>query len=154
MPGRREVASRTANKPAIAKAPFIYAKVWPIVGNVRTRREMQFCNSAGCMLMHGPGVTGILDAPAAAGTFPLTALPMTAECFGLAGLSRVLGIIVMSDAVAEASMPWLVARIRENSGSYAPGFALLTVVALLGALAIAAIKYRDGKPESRWQLGQ
>ena len=79
---------------------------------------------------------------------------MTAECFGLAGLSRVLGIIVMSDAVAEASMPWLVARIRENSGSYAPGFALLTVVALLGALAIAAIKYRDGKPESRWQLGQ
>ena len=79
---------------------------------------------------------------------------MTAECFGLAGLSRILGIIVMSDAVGEASMPWLVARWRETTGSYAPGFWLLTVVALLGALAIAAIKYRDGKPASRWQLEQ
>jgi sugar phosphate permease len=77
---------------------------------------------------------------------------MTAECFGLAGLSRILGIIVMSDAVGEAAMPWLVARIRENSGSYAQGFLLLSVIALCGAIAIAAIRYRDGKPESRWQL--
>ena len=79
---------------------------------------------------------------------------MTAECFGLAGLSRILGIIVMSDAVGEAAMPWLVARIRENTGSYAKGFTLLSVIALLGAVAIAAIKYRDGKPDSRWQLEQ
>lgn len=79
---------------------------------------------------------------------------MTAECFGLAGLSRILGIIVMSDAVGEAAMPWLVARIRENTGSYVRGFALLSVVALLGAVAIAAIKYRDGKPVSRLQLEQ
>lgn len=79
---------------------------------------------------------------------------MTAECFGLAGLSRILGIIIMSDAVGEAATPWLVARIRENSGSYAQGFLTLSVVALLGAVAIAAIKYRDGKPASRWQLEQ
>jgi hypothetical protein len=29
---------------------------------------------------------------------------------------------------------------------------LLSVIALLGAVAIAAIRYRDGKPDSRWQL--
>jgi sugar phosphate permease len=77
---------------------------------------------------------------------------MAAECFGLAALSRVLGIIIMSDAVGEAVMPTLVATIREATGSYANGFALITGVALLGALAILSIKYRDGKPESRWQL--
>ncbi len=77
---------------------------------------------------------------------------MAAECFGLAALSRVLGIIIMSDAVGEAVMPTLVANIRETTGSYANGFALITGVALLGALAILSIKYRDGKPESRWQL--
>ncbi len=79
---------------------------------------------------------------------------MTAECFGLVGLSRILGIIIMSDAVGEAATPWLVARIRENTGSYAQGFFILSVVALLGAVAIATIKYRDGKPASRWQLEQ
>jgi sugar phosphate permease len=77
---------------------------------------------------------------------------MAAECFGLAALSRVLGIIIMSDAVGEATLPTLVANIRETTGSYANGFALITVLALLGAVAILSIKYRDGKPESRWQL--
>lgn len=77
---------------------------------------------------------------------------MAAECFGLAALSRVLGVIIMSDAVGEATLPTLVASIREATGSYAPGFAVITGLALLGALAILSIKYRDGKPESRWQL--
>jgi sugar phosphate permease len=77
---------------------------------------------------------------------------MAAECFGLAALSRVLGIIIMSDAVGEAVMPTVVANIRETTGSYANGFALITGLALLGAVAILSIKYRDGKPESRWRL--
>jgi sugar phosphate permease len=77
---------------------------------------------------------------------------MAAECFGLSALSRVLGVIIMSDAVGEATLPTLVASIREATGSYAPGFAMITVLALLGAVAILSIKYRDGKPESRWQL--
>lgn len=77
---------------------------------------------------------------------------MTAECFGLAGLSRILGIIIMSDAVGEAAMPWLVALIRESTGSYAPGFLMLSVVALLGAVAILSIRYRNGVPVSRLQL--
>lgn len=77
---------------------------------------------------------------------------MAAECFGLSALSRVLGVIIMSDAVGEATLPTLVASIREATGSYAPGFAMITVLALLGAVAILSIKYRDGKPASRWQL--
>ena len=79
---------------------------------------------------------------------------MAAECFGLGALSRVLGIIIMCDAVGEATMPTLVASIREATNSYTNGFALVTVLAILGAAAILSIKYRDGKPESRWQLEQ
>ncbi len=83
LPNGDEVLRESAIRRFLSrKSEFRDAKVWPIVGNVRTRREMQFCNSAGCMLMHGPGVTGILDAPAPTGTFPLTALPMTTESFG------------------------------------------------------------------------
>ncbi len=77
---------------------------------------------------------------------------MTAECFGLAGLSRILGIIITSDSVGEAVMPWIVARLRESTGSYAPGFTLLSTAALLGALAVAGIRYRNGVPASRLQL--
>ncbi|MGE0103450.1 MAG: MFS transporter [Blastocatellales bacterium] len=79
---------------------------------------------------------------------------MAAECFGLAGLGRILGIIITSDSVGEALMPWAVARIRETSGSYDSGFLLLSAVALLGALAIMAIRYRDGVPVSRLKLMQ
>jgi sugar phosphate permease len=77
---------------------------------------------------------------------------MTAECFGLVGLSRILGIIITSDSVGESLMPWAVARIREGTGSYDIGFLLLTGVALLGAVAILGIRYRDGAPISRQQL--
>lgn len=77
---------------------------------------------------------------------------MTAECFGLVGLSRILGIIITSDSVGESLMPWAVARIREGTGSYDIGFLLLTGVALLGAVAILGIRYRDGVPISRQQL--
>ena len=77
---------------------------------------------------------------------------MAAECFGLAGLGRILGIIITSDSVGEALMPFFVARIRENTGSYEAGFILLSGVALLGALAILAIRYRGGVPVSRLQL--
>lgn len=77
---------------------------------------------------------------------------MTAECFGLAGLSRILGIIITSDSVGEAVMPWIVARLRETTGSYTTGFMLLSTVALLGAIAVSLIAYRNGVPASRLQL--
>ena len=77
---------------------------------------------------------------------------MAAECFGIVGLSRILGIIITSDSVGEALTPFLVARIRENTGSYAPGFILLSSLSLVGAVAIFAIRYRAGVPESRTAL--
>jgi nitrate/nitrite transporter NarK len=77
---------------------------------------------------------------------------MAAECFGLGALSRVLGIIIMSDSIGEATMPYLVAHVRDATGSYATGFMLLTGLALAGAMAILGIRYRDGRPVSRAQV--
>ena len=68
------------------------------------------------------------------------------------GLSRILGIIITSDSVGEATMPLLVANIRERTGSYSSGFLLLSAIALLGAVVIAGIRYRNGVPMSRLQL--
>lgn len=61
------------------KSDFREKKVWPVVGNVRTRREMQACNSGGGLLMHGPGITAILEAPVPAMSFSLANLPMPPE---------------------------------------------------------------------------
>ena len=65
---------------------------------------------------------------------------MAAECFGLAALSRVLGLIVMSDGVGEATSPYFVAYLRDHTGSYSMGFLLLSAVALLGAAAILGVR--------------
>jgi sugar phosphate permease len=64
---------------------------------------------------------------------------MAAELFGLRILGRVMGIVLTADGVAEAVMPMLVATIRDRSGSYAGGFALLVALAALGALAVALL---------------
>ena len=77
---------------------------------------------------------------------------MAAECFGLGSLSRILGIIITSDSVGEAIMPYVVAHLRDTTGSYAWGFFLLTGLALAGAVAILSIRYRDGVPVSRLRL--
>ena len=74
---------------------------------------------------------------------------MAADCFGLATLSRILGLIVMSDTIGEATMPYLVAHLRDSHGAYAGAFWLLTIIALLGAGAIALIRYRGGQPDCR-----
>ncbi len=64
---------------------------------------------------------------------------MAAELFGVAVLGRVMGIIVTADGVAEAVSPMLIGYLRDTTGSYRIGFALLVGVALLGATAIALL---------------
>jgi hypothetical protein len=79
-PNGEEPLRETAIRRFLArKNDFREKKVWPIVGNVRTRREMQVCNSSGGLLMHGPGVTAISEAPVAVERFPLASLPLTVE---------------------------------------------------------------------------
>jgi MFS family permease len=76
---------------------------------------------------------------------PLT----TAQCFGVASLGRLMGIILTTDAVGQAFTPVVVGRIFDLTHSYNLGFALLIAAALLAALAAASIGGRTTISESR-----
>lgn len=67
---------------------------------------------------------------------------VAAELFGVKALGRLLGIILTADGVAEAVTPMLVAKIRDATGSYHAGFAVLTGLAFLGLLTISFLPSR------------
>jgi len=62
---------------------------------------------------------------------------MAADLFGLKRMGRVMGIVLTADGVAEAVVPMAVATLRDRTGSYGPGFALLVALAALGAVAVS-----------------
>jgi len=67
---------------------------------------------------------------------------MAAELFGLRRMGRVMGIVLTADGVSEAVVPMAVAALRDRSGSYGPGFALLVGLAVVGALAVSLLPRR------------
>jgi MFS family permease len=62
---------------------------------------------------------------------------VVAELFGVRVLGRMMGIILTADGVAEAVTPMVVARMRDATGSYDSGFALLIVLSFVGLFAIS-----------------
>jgi sugar phosphate permease len=74
---------------------------------------------------------------------------MAAELFGLRRMGRVMGIVLTADGVAEAVVPMGVAALRDGTGSYGPGFALLVSLAVLGAVAVAFLpRSAPGTPKA------
>jgi sugar phosphate permease len=74
---------------------------------------------------------------------------MAADLFGLKRMGRVMGIVLTADGVAEAVVPMAVATIRDRSGSYGAGFALLVALAALGAVAVSFLpRPRPAEPRS------
>ena len=70
---------------------------------------------------------------------------MAAELFGVQVMGRVMGIILTMDGLGEALAPMLVGWLRDQSGSYANGFAALIALAALGTLAIAFLPKNRNK---------
>jgi len=64
---------------------------------------------------------------------------MAGELFGIKALGRVMGIILTADGIGEALVPMIVARMRDNSTSYASGFTLLASLAVAGAIVVALL---------------
>jgi MFS family permease len=62
---------------------------------------------------------------------------MAAELFGVRILGRLMGVVLTADGVAEAVVPMAVAALRDSTGAYGAGFALLVALAASGALAVA-----------------
>jgi MFS family permease len=64
---------------------------------------------------------------------------MAADLFGVRALGRVMGIVLTADGIAEAVAPMTVATLRDQTGSYHAGFAVLMTLAAIGALAVLAL---------------
>lgn len=64
---------------------------------------------------------------------------MAAELFGIKALGRLMGIVLTADGVAEAVLPLLIGKLRDQTGSYRLGFGVLIAIALLGAFAVALL---------------
>ncbi|HMG33744.1 MAG TPA: MFS transporter [Blastocatellia bacterium] len=73
---------------------------------------------------------------------------MAGELFGVKVLGRLMGVVLTADGIAEAMFPLLVGRLRDQTGDYRTGFALLIALALTGALAIVSLKARVAVPAS------
>jgi sugar phosphate permease len=64
---------------------------------------------------------------------------MAAELFGVKIMGRVMGLVLTADGLAEAFSPMFVGWLRDKSGNYANGFAALSVLAVIGIVAVAML---------------
>ncbi len=70
---------------------------------------------------------------------------VTAECFGLPSLGKLLALIIMGYSIGQWLAPWLAGRIFDACHSYAWAWTILTAAGLLGAAAIYAIASPSNK---------
>lgn len=64
---------------------------------------------------------------------------VTAECFGLASLGKLLALIIMGYTIGQWIAPWMAGKIFDTYHSYRLAWAIFTGAGLLGAAAIYAV---------------
>jgi MFS family permease len=64
---------------------------------------------------------------------------VTAECFGVSSLGKLLALIIMGYSIGQWVAPWATGRVFDIYHGYSPAWAVLSVAGLLGAVAIYAI---------------
>jgi predicted MFS family arabinose efflux permease len=65
---------------------------------------------------------------------------VTAECFGLAALGKLLSLIIMADSLGQFFGPVLAGKIFEATRSYDLAWSIITAGGILGAAAIYAVR--------------
>jgi len=65
---------------------------------------------------------------------------VTAECFGLAALGKLLSLIIMADSLGQFFGPVLAGKIFEATHSYDLAWSIITMAGILGAAAIYAVQ--------------
>jgi MFS family permease len=68
---------------------------------------------------------------------------VTAECFGVVSLGRLMGVILTADAVGQALTPVVVGWFFDRQRNYHFGFALLATAALAAAFAATRIRTKE-----------
>ena len=65
---------------------------------------------------------------------------VTADCFGLSALGKLLSLIIMGYSLGQWFGPWLAGRIFDTYHTYNPAWIMMSVAAVVGAALIYAIK--------------
>lgn len=71
---------------------------------------------------------------------------MAAELFELKLLGRVMGLVLTFDGFSDALSPLLIGWIRDLTGSYTSGFAVLIVLAVIGIIAVSLLPSKKPAP--------
>jgi sugar phosphate permease len=64
---------------------------------------------------------------------------MAAELFGVKIMGRIMGIILTFDGLAEAFSPMLVGWLRDRTGIYSGGFAILVMLGIIGIISVSLL---------------
>lgn len=64
---------------------------------------------------------------------------VTAECFGVASLGKILSLIIMGYSIGQWLAPWITGRMFDAFHTYDPAWKLMSALAVLGSVAIYAI---------------
>jgi cyanate permease len=64
---------------------------------------------------------------------------VTAECFGISGLGKLLALIIMGYSVGQWMGPVLAGRIFDATRSYDAAWAIMTLAGVLGAATIYTV---------------
>lgn len=67
---------------------------------------------------------------------------LTAECFGVAALGKILSLIIMADSLGQFFGPVLAGRIFEATHAYNLAWTIVTAAGILGAAAIFVVRPR------------
>jgi MFS transporter, OFA family, oxalate/formate antiporter len=73
---------------------------------------------------------------------------VTAECFGLATLGKLLAIIIMANSLGQWIGPWMAGLIFDATHSYNVAWTAVTVGGVMGAFLIYSINVNREKPMS------
>jgi MFS family permease len=65
---------------------------------------------------------------------------VTAECFGVRSLGKIMGIVITTDSLGQALAPVLVGRLYDVQRNYILAFALVAAAAAIGAVAVLFIR--------------
>jgi MFS family permease len=70
---------------------------------------------------------------------------VTAECFGITSMGKILALLIMGYSIGQWCAPWLAGVIFDTYHSYQVAWVIFTVGGLLGAAAIQAISVNPKK---------
>lgn len=65
---------------------------------------------------------------------------VTAECFGVTSLGKLLALIIAGYSIGQWMGPWIAGRLFDKYGTYDPAWKVMACAAILGAVAIYAVK--------------